>query len=313
MPRPFIGVCGDVHGHLQLALCSWAIEQRESGRRLDAILLCGDVGTFTDAARLDKATIRHAAKNPCEIEFLQWAATPPAPWLNGIFAPPVTGGLGLTAPVVMVSGNHEDFEHLEHLLVEAGPRPPEAVAPDALPAVDPLGRIRLLPSGWRFRTPAGYVVGGIGGIQPGQRLSAGYPPLAYIDDDAVRTLSCSPELDILITHQGPARVQGPTAGAEILNPLLDRPRPLLWLHGHSRTQRTTESIGNVVVIPLGDATFDPDNGWRVPADAWHRLSPTEAGLEPRGVRPAGGRLARRGWIERPDGSIVAPQLAAFIP
>jgi hypothetical protein len=49
MVRPaesFIGVCGDVHGHLQLALCAWALAQQRSGRKLDAILLCGDVGTF---------------------------------------------------------------------------------------------------------------------------------------------------------------------------------------------------------------------------------------------------------------------------
>ncbi len=39
--QSLIGVCGDLHGHLQLAACAWAIEQRDSGRRLAAILAYG--------------------------------------------------------------------------------------------------------------------------------------------------------------------------------------------------------------------------------------------------------------------------------
>lgn len=235
MQPSFIGVCGDVHGHLQLALCSWAIEQRDRSVSLDAILLCGDVGTFTTTAELDRATVRHAAENACEDEFLQWASKPPAPWLRGIFAPIQDGGLGLDAPVIMVSGNHEGFAHLDEILIEAGARPSAPVTPDVLPAVDTLGKIRLLPSGWRVRTARGAVIGGIGGIQPGQRLAAGYPASAYIDEESVRALEMVEDLDVLMTHQGPSRVQGPTAGAESLDRLLDRDRPLLWFHGHSRT------------------------------------------------------------------------------
>lgn len=105
----FIGVCGDIHGHLQLALIAWAVEQQQAGRVVDAILLCGDVGTFTSHCQPDKATVRHAVDNPCELEFLAWSTESPAPWLEGIFAPIGKGGLGLQAPVIMVTGNHEGF------------------------------------------------------------------------------------------------------------------------------------------------------------------------------------------------------------
>src|SRR4051812_6855178 len=87
--------------------------QQHLGLRFEAVFLCGDVGTFSEYAQLDGATLAHAKTNPCELEFLeQWAADPPAPWLAKIFEPP-DAGLGLCCPVVMVHGNHEGFAHLE--------------------------------------------------------------------------------------------------------------------------------------------------------------------------------------------------------
>lgn len=312
--RPFIGVCGDVHGHLQLALCAWALEQQSTGRCLDAILLCGDVGTFTSDCTLDKATTRHAAHNPCELEFRQWSRDPWAPWLDGIFASVAAGGLGLDAPVIMCHGNHEGWDHLELLTVDLGAIPDQPVRPSDLPAVDLHGRIRLLPSGWRVLTAAGTVVGGVGGIEPGQRLGANYPPMAYIDPDAVARLAATDRLDVIITHQGPAKVQGASSGAESLDALLQRQASLLWFHGHSRQQKTPITVGQTQVVPLGDAAFDRSAGWRVANDAWHsveRVAGTLAAVPRRPSRLP--ELARRKWIPTPDGQLVAPHLAAWMP
>ena len=75
-PAPAVAVVGDVHGHLQLALCMAARWQRHLNLRFEAVLLAGDVGTFTDPAQLDGATLAHAKNNPCELEFLrQWRRT----------------------------------------------------------------------------------------------------------------------------------------------------------------------------------------------------------------------------------------------
>jgi hypothetical protein len=49
-------ILGNVHGHLQLALCTLARLQCERTQQFDAVFLVGDVGTFTDDARLDSAT-----------------------------------------------------------------------------------------------------------------------------------------------------------------------------------------------------------------------------------------------------------------
>jgi hypothetical protein len=315
LPRgSFIGVCGDVHGHLQLALASWAIEQRDSGRELEAILLCGDVGTFVDRLELDAATIRHGRVNPCELEFLDWSAQPPPPWLDGIFADEAKGGLGLRAPVIMVHGNHEGFDHLASAVDAAGPAPAAPTPPADLPAVDSAGRIRLLPSGWRVRTRSGIVVGGIGGIQLGQRLAAGYPDMAYIDAAAVARLGAADELDVLITHQGPARVQGISSGAEALDVLLDRARPCVWFHGHSRRRREPIRIGSTDVVPLGDATFDPRRGWRVATDAWHEAWHDGTTVKHRARMPNGVReMPHSAWARTADGRLVAPHLVRFIP
>ena len=161
-------VVGDVHGHLQLALCMLARWQRERGRPFSAVLLCGDVGTFTDDAQLDSATRKHARDNPCELEFLtQWAMTPQAPWLDAIFRPE-PDGLGLECPVVMVHGNHEGFAHLSTLYPHRR-RPGLPVALDNLPPVDTNGHILFLPSGWTAMATQGFTIAGVGGMEAEQR------------------------------------------------------------------------------------------------------------------------------------------------
>jgi hypothetical protein len=53
-----------------MALTVLARWQQELGARFEAVLLCGDVRTFTDDSQLDNATRRRGKSNPCELEFL---------------------------------------------------------------------------------------------------------------------------------------------------------------------------------------------------------------------------------------------------
>lgn len=250
-----LAAVGDVHGHLQLALCVLARWQQELGVRFEAALLCGDVGTFTEESQLDSATRRHAKANPAEIEFLrQWSTRPQAPWLDAIFEPIDDGGLGLTCPVLMVHGNHEGFSHLERIVPAENPSQP--VAPDELPAVDTNRHVRLVPSGWRVRLASGRVVAAVGGIQPGQRR-ADYHPMAYISEEAVLALMDGPPVDVLITHQGPSSTQD-EVGSELLQPLLDEGVASVWFHGHSIRRPEIRSLGrkrSCQVVPLGDIPF----------------------------------------------------------
>ena len=184
------------------------------------------------AARMDWTVTdpAHANHNPCELEFLtQWSMTPPPPWLDAIFQP-YPDGLGLTCPIVMVHGNHEGFAHLA---TRVNPRriPSAPVSIDNLPTVDTLERINYLPSGWQTTLPSGHTLAGIGGMESGQRR-ANYHPLAYIDDNAVQRLLNAPPVDLLLTHQGPAAVQG-DHGSPTLDLLLERAFARFWFHGHS--------------------------------------------------------------------------------
>lgn len=312
-----IAIVGDVHGHLQLACCVLARWQQELGVRFAAVLLCGDVGTFTDPSQLDSATRAHARSDPCELEFLsQWSTVPQAPWLDGIFKPEADGGLGLVCPLVMVHGNHEGFAHLERLVPAQIAEEPVDLTD--LPAVDTNAHLRLLPSGCTVRLASGHLVAGIGGIEPGQRR-AEYHPLAMVDDMAIlRVLERGP-VDLLLTHQGPSGVQG-DLGSPSLQVLLDEGIARVWFHGHSiafsEPTRAGRAAGTLVV-PLGDIAFHASA--RTPraercepgSDGWAvaRLHNHEIAVD-KSPPPFLREFHRRRWIQKDD-RLIAPTLAAY--
>lgn len=310
-----VAVIGDVHGHLQLALCMAARWQQELGVRFEAVFLCGDVGTFTDPAQLDSATRSHARDNRCELEFMeQWAVHPPAPWLAKIFEPaePEGDGLGLCCPVVMVHGNHEGFAHLETLFSRRH-RPIEPVPIDALRGADAGEFIRYLPSGWRTVTPSGTLVGGVGGMEAGQRRSK-YHPMAYIDEEALLELLDAGPLDLLITHQGPAAVQS-DRGSPTLDELLERRVARVWFHGHGARTHDVTPVGACTVVPLGDVAF-PGKGRGADdpgLDGWAWVSNSRGALTVHKETPPFWREFRRTrWTQTPGGRLVSPPLARFL-
>jgi hypothetical protein len=311
--RPALAVIGDVHGHLQLAPCVAARWQRQLGVRFEAVLLCGDVGTFTEYSQLDGATLAHAKNNPCELEFLQqWATDPPAPWLAKIFDP-ADDGLGLCCPVVMVHGNHEGFAHLATLAPRR--RPAEVLEIEQLPAVVAGRFIRYLPSGWKMTTASGLIVAGVGGMEPGQRR-ARYHPMAFVDESAVESLLDGSKADILITHQGPSAVQG-EHGSPTLQALLDADVARVWFHGHSTPNPQPIDAGPngaCRVVPLGDVAFagrgksagEPGLG------GWAYLTVRDGVPVVRKETPPFWRDLRQShWARTSDGGLVAPDLARF--
>jgi hypothetical protein len=309
---------GDVHGHLQLALCMAARWQKVMDVNFDILLLCGDVGTFWEENQLDGTTRRHARRNPCELEFLyQWAISPPPGYLSKIFSSIEDGGLGLECPVIMVHGNHEGFNHLASLCT--GVIPGDTVSIENLPYVDKGHFIRYLPSGWKCRTLSGLVIGAIGGIEKDQR-EADYHDMAYINDDAVENILKEPGLDILITHQGPSSTQTEKKGSPTLQLLMDLPKreiAKIWFHGHSIVNPDIQLLGptrSMLIVPLGDAAFpgkglNPDD----PGDiAWCWASLGEE-IQYERKRPDFWRDYRRNkWIFLENGQLICPDLKRFI-
>jgi DNA repair exonuclease SbcCD nuclease subunit len=305
-------VCGigDVHGHLQLGLLVAARWQQELGVAFDAVLLAGDVGTFASYNSLDKATRRHAEDNPCELEFLeQWMADPPPAHLGRIFASVERGGLGLTAPVIMVTGNHEGFEHLQPLV----PEHREGFVPvGELPKVDRMERIALLPSGWRTVTDGGVTIAGLGGIERDQRKSQ-YHPTAYITDGQLLAVTEGPGVDVLLTHTGPSITQPFPKGSDLMNIVADAGVARVWLHGHSIEDDAIREYKGTTIVPLHDAAFAAaprTNAGQPGEDAWCLVTVDDGSAHVDRQRPPFWRdFNQRAWVRQPSGQLVAPQIA----
>lgn len=142
VPTGVIAVFGDVHGQLEgmYGLCrSW---EDETGQAIAAILQTGDLGVFPDPANLDRATRRHAERDPSELGA--------SSYLSGSRVPRV--------PALFGRGNHEDFDFLGRF-------------PDGRP-VDLHCRLILLGSSRPRVLDVGVChvsIAGLGGIAPGPR------------------------------------------------------------------------------------------------------------------------------------------------
>lgn len=217
-------------------------------------------------------------------------------------------GLGLDCPVVMVHGNHEGFTHLERLVPPGFPGEPVPLY--QLPAIEPHGRIRLLPSGWQALTLSGHLVAGIGGIEEGQR-QARYHPMAYIEDNAVERLLHLDKSHILLTHQGPSAVQG-DHGSPTLQVLLDEGIASTWFHGHSTPFPNPVQAGATWVVPLGDIAF-PGRGPRAHEageDGWAIVTLKGNNvLVDKGTPPFLREFRQTKWTRSSDDRLISPTLA----
>src|SRR6059058_4166240 len=98
-------IFGDLHGRVLPAFALAVAWQREHGERLAGLLQVGDLGWFPDITRLDKATKRHAERDPLELGAQQVAV--PSRLADTIFAEPE-----IPAALWFTAGNHEDHELL---------------------------------------------------------------------------------------------------------------------------------------------------------------------------------------------------------
>lgn len=172
-----IAIFGDVHGALESVyeLCSrW---ERCNGGKIKLVLQTGDMGVFGRESKRDRATIRHAVKDPIELGCADY----------------IEGGKKASHPTVFVAGNHEDFDLLEKCDGN----------------IDPAGYIHYLKSGEVY-THVGcgesVCIAGIGGIAPKLDGKTRGDARKYISMDVVRSLDESmgkPKVDILIAHESP--------------------------------------------------------------------------------------------------------------
>jgi hypothetical protein len=211
-------VFGDLHGRVlpafRLAL-AWG---REHQTHVAGLLQVGDLGYYPDTSRLDKATKRHADKDPLELGVQ--LVTQPSPKADAVFATPdVPEALWFTL------GNHEDFEALELLEHGSGPRAATFVA-------DHYCKLRCVRDGHVADLPGGLRVGALWGIDdraPNARRKV--LPRGRIRERSSTALACS-AFDVLLAHDSPRDAIFADSGSEAISAILRHARPAFAFFGH---------------------------------------------------------------------------------
>jgi len=279
-------VFGDLHGRILPAFRLALAWQREHGVRVDGLLQVGDLGYFPDATRLDKATKRHAEKDPLELGTQQVAA--PSRLADAIFSDPdVPQALWLTA------GNHEDHEALKSWEHGAG-----ATAADF--PVDAYLRVRCLRDGRVATLAGGLRVGALWGIDdeaPNARRKV--PPLARVSERSATHLSYE-QFDVLLMHEAPRDGIFEGAGSELISAVIELAQPAFAFFGHYHAEgRLTEcDFGATQVYHLHGLEFREHGGAAearsVGVLRWHDGSGRFEYLDPTWLRS----VTRHNWAQR---------------
>ena len=143
-------VFGDLHGRILPAFGLALAWQREHGERLAGLLQVGDLGFFPDPSRLDKATKRHADRDPLELGAQLIAVR--SREADAIFADP-----DLPEALWFTPGNHEDYAALDSLAHRAG------CTREDFP-IDYYQRVRCVRDGHVVTLQGGLRVGALWGI-----------------------------------------------------------------------------------------------------------------------------------------------------
>jgi hypothetical protein len=211
-------VFGDLHGRILPAFRLALAWQREHKERLAGLLQVGDLGYFPDPSRLDKATQRHAQKDPLELGAQLVAAR--SREADSVFAEPdLPGALWFTA------GNHEDHALLDTLAHGAG------CTREDFP-VDFYQRVRCIRDGHVLALPSGLRVGALWGIDdqaPNARRKT--PPRGRISQRSATRLSCE-TFDVLLTHDSPRDAMLVNAGSDAITAIVRSVRPSFAFFGH---------------------------------------------------------------------------------
>lgn len=129
--RMRIAIFSDIHGKIALPFKLVDLYQNETGRKIDGILQCGDMGAYPNLENLDKATIKHAQYDRDELGFHD-DFTKVNPEIQALLN-------RLDINMICVRGNHEDHDFLDELEAQ---HPTESLFP-----IDVYKRVYVCKSG----------------------------------------------------------------------------------------------------------------------------------------------------------------------
>ncbi|MCS7238233.1 MAG: metallophosphoesterase [Thermoguttaceae bacterium] len=243
-----IAVFGDVHGHLRLMLSLCQRWQEAHGRHLDAVLICGDLGFFGPQGGLDRATRRHADKDPEELGYARFFALPqplePDPLVEKILLGHPEDLRTVACPMIFCHGNHENHAELR---VRAGS--------EVLVNVDYYGRLFYLRSGCCVDIGGLRVVAIGGGPE-----AVGCEPAELIDKwvspYAVDLAASHESVHVLLTHAPPALPGefSPRRSA-LISLAIELVQPYYQFYGHVRNPCAPITFGGCTSYWLQNVCF----------------------------------------------------------
>lgn len=233
-----VGLVGDVHGRVRLVLVALATWQRSVGYRFDLIIQVGDMGAFPDLDTVDPATDPYLAAEPSQADFSRMLRA------DGELLEPLRRiRQELLRPIHFIRGNHEDFNWLDHLPIDAATRTARA---------DPYDLFHYVPDG-TVLTVDGCTIAFLGGACDDPSVSGAIDPSAH---QALMELGPG-KIDLLITHDAPYGISvgyhGQIQGSRLVTELMGTLQPTHHVAGHLG-HIGPRVYGGTTFLCLGDLT-----------------------------------------------------------
>lgn len=240
-----IAFVGDVHGRVFHCIAGLLSLQGRMGKTLDLVIQVGDFG-YPFPERMDAPSKRYRELDATEGDVSRLFAAE-SPWAESFhLARRKLGG-----PILFIRGNHEDFDWLRSLEVEAKL---------GIAKTDPYDLFRYVPDG-AVLSFEGFRIAFMGGVEE-RTGDAGIEPQSY---DHLLALDAG-YVDLLITHQGPfgssAGFRGDIHGSRLISELLSRLQPRFHVFGHAHQQTGPQALAHTTYLGLdalvASAKWEPD-------------------------------------------------------
>jgi Icc-related predicted phosphoesterase len=240
-----IAIFADIHGKILLPFKLADLYQNETGKSIDLILQCGDIGAFPNLNNLDKATIRHAKKDRDELGFHDDFRIENAKIRAFLER--------LDLDMICVRGNHEDHDFLNDL-------ERQHIGESRFP-IDIYKRVFVCKSAeiqkfTKNKESLSFV--GIGRI--GDRKGRSHQQFiqAYEQEKIQKLLQSKTDFDFLITHDKDDSSQRGYGSTEIRK-VLDNVIFQYHFYGHTGEPFSTELDDNQITINCKIKELEFDN------------------------------------------------------
>lgn len=239
-----IAVFADIHGKILLPFKLAEIYQRTTGKKIDVILQCGDMGAFPYLESLDKATIKHIKYDRNELGFHD-DFTKENPQIR-LFLDT------LELDMICVRGNHEDHDFLDDL--------EEEYSQDSRFPIDVYQRVWVCKTGHlqTFEKEGEILTfSGVGRIGDRKKRNEGKFIQEYEKKQIKRLISKTGSLDILLSHdKDDSSERG--YGMPELREILDNVPASYHFHGHTGEpyNERLDDNGITTIVKIKELEFE---------------------------------------------------------